>query len=495
MRRQAATPITILAPFGGMNTRDAVSALPQGKARLLENFVCKQGSVYRRPGYVQHSISGPAASVGTLHAHYGPAGQALIGVAGGNVYDYSGSTASSLSVAGYSSDFWQAATFNGYSIFVNGNDTPFRFDGASVSATGFTGPGLTLSSLINVTVSRNRLWFCQRDSADVWYGGISSITGGLTKFQLSQLTGGGHCVAVMPWSVEDAGDGADDYTVFLMSTGEVVVYSGDPAATFSLIGKYQMPRPIGFRCWAHLSGEPIIITEAGLIPLKSAVRGVAFQDVALGLFGEVGPSLAADARTYGNNNGWQIAFVDGLFYINVPTTSGTSKQWVLNTQIGAWSYYSGLPALSIVEYNGELYLGHPKNGGVYRHSSNVDDGATIICRARTGFVAATNGNIYNATAVLHYLEAIGAVTGRFALDFDFNEKPLSSTARVISDSTSTTPWGALWGSPWSSTRKTQTKRFSAHGAGQFVAVALELSGSATEVKWQSSQILGTQGNF
>ena len=88
----------------------------------------------------------------------------------------------------------------------------------------------------------------------------------MTKFDVGEIARNGYLVKVETWSV-DAGDGMNDFTVFIMSTGQILVYSGDPAGSFSIVGNFEAPPPIGYRCTAHVGGELVIITSGGYFTL------------------------------------------------------------------------------------------------------------------------------------------------------------------------------------------------------------------------------------
>ncbi len=482
-------PLPVPAPFGGMNTRDGVATLQPQEARYLENWDPDGNAVRPRAGFMEFSSGAGSATVATLAAYHGLTASKLIGVAGGSVYDFSAGTASLLSAAGYANSRFQTEIYNNRLIAVNGADTPFSFDGSTVAATGFTGSGLTLSRLVNVAKVRNRLWFCEKESADAWYGGIGAITGALTKFQLSQVVGGGTLMAVGAHS-QDAGAGPDDYTAFVMSTGEVVLYAGDPSTDLTKVGNFLMPPPVGRQCLTNIGGQLAVVTRMGLVPLSAAVSGLAFDVLALGNFGKVAPSIQRDVERYGALAGWQALFHDGRVIINVPTLDDAgSRQWVYNTLTGAWTQWTGMNPASLAVYDGALVFGAFGEGTVHQRRGTTDLGEAISLRARAAFVTAGEGRQLRATAIRFDMAVDGSLSGRFGLDADYIARPITIPNVALAASYTTTPWGSPWGSAWGTSNQYKGAWFSTYGQGRSLGLALEASGLVTDLEWYGTQIL------
>lgn len=487
-------PVPIPAPYGGVNSREGIGSLQPFEARALVNWNPEGNSLQPRKGFTEWSTDGPSMeSIDTLAPYNGRTGNKLIGVtSGGAIWDFSNSTATLISAAGYTESRFQHDVYNGYGFFVNGVDTPWRYGGSAVSATGFVGSSLTLSDLVNVRKVRQRLWFCENDSADVWYGGIGLITGSLTKFQLSQVVGGGYCMAIASHS-QDAGDGSDDYTVFIMSTGEIVLYAGDPGSTFSKQGNYYMPEPVGRQCFCNVGGNLVIVSRGGLIPLEAAVNGTAFDYAALGNFGKYAPSIKRDVERYGDNEGWQALFHEGKVIINVPIDPGvTTEQRVFNTLTGAWTTWSGINA-SHMAVQRDLYFGKINDGLVYQIGGSLDDGEPITVSARGAFVVIPGGLKQKTTAARFDIAIEGSISGRHGIDADYREIDIDAYPEVdIASSTATTPWGSPWGSDWSDSSKFAGQWMGAYGEGHSVAVVMEATVNASSCEWLGSHFLTRQ---
>jgi predicted heme/steroid binding protein len=484
------TPFPFPAPTSGVNTRDGLGALQPTEARSLENWFCEGTRLVKRPGLTQHSTGLAGSPVQTLAVYHGDSAQELVAVAGGTIYDVSGATASSLHAGGYGNSRFQTASFNNYLYGVNGAETPWSYDGSSVGALGFTGSGLTLTSLVNVAYVRNRVWFCESGRARVWYGGAGSISGTLTAFDLGQVSAGGYCMAIGAWS-RDAGDGMDDQTVFVMSTGEILVYDGDPASTFSKVGAFWGPEPVGRQCLAKMGGELIVWTKAGLVPITAYLRGIAFDPAAYGSFGKVAPSLAQEVQRYSTNTEWSVTVGGGVVYLSVPLIDGSShRMWVLNTRNGAWSTYSGLPGAAIAEWNGTVYMGGYA-GTVFSHEGQDDDGAPILLKSRGAYLAPNGANKMKANAVALDMEVDGELSGRVGFDVDFNENALPGGSYVISQAVNSTDWGDAWGSPWGTKTQVPGRYLGALGYGRYFGLVLDVTGAASNVSWYGARALMT----
>ncbi|MGK3945817.1 hypothetical protein ABK046_46665, partial [Streptomyces caeruleatus] len=75
--------------------------------------------------------------------------------------------------------------------------------------------GVTTSTLAHVTLFKNRLFFVQNNSMNVWYLPVNSIGGTASMLDLgSVFRRGGRVEACYTWTL-DAGDGSDDHFVVI----------------------------------------------------------------------------------------------------------------------------------------------------------------------------------------------------------------------------------------------------------------------------------------
>ena len=468
------------------------------EARVLENWIADSGYLYMRQGTEAHATGLASSSVKTLVPFIGLTAEHMIGMGSGKIYNATSSGAATELSTGYTSDWWQTALYNNRLQLVNGADTPKVYDGSTISNAGWTGSGLTVTNLVNVGIARNRLWFCENDSADIWYGSVGAITGTLTKFQLSQIAAGGTCVAIGAWS-RDAGDGADDVTVMVMSTGEIIIYQGDVGTDITLAGKYWSAPPIGRNCLFRVGGELIIITRLGLLPVSAAIGGAGQLNLStIDPWGKIAPGIAADAQTHGDKTGWNGIMHDGFVYVSVPlsTTNAVSKQYVLNLRNGSWSTLTGYNGVSWCSFGGRIYFGASTAGRVLAVGGNSDLGVDITASANGAFVMPSGPSRTNlVTGIRPKMQADGSVAGFIGVDTDYVLRPASGNQVNIVDDPSSTPWGSAWGSPWGRRGEAIAQWYSIQGSGRAISVRMRASGATQNLRWFATDLLFKPGGI
>ncbi len=477
----AGQPIPVPAPFMGMNTRDGITSLNPAEARLIVNMICESGKLVIRKGKAEHQVIPGAASVGSTYTHKGVAADTILAAADGEIWDVTGAPVA-LTAAAYTLDTWSMRQFNDHTIGVNGTDTPWRFNGSAVVASGLSGSGLTIANLRTVHVVGIRMWFTEEGSADVWYLPVKSITGVLTKFNLSQETKGGYCVGVYEFR---------NSTVFMMSTGETLTYQGDPATTFSLSGRYDAPKPVGYDPGVAAGGDLILMTESGPLPFEGVAAGVGFDSVSLQSWGKIVPSWTADFTRYGANVGWNALFFAGLVIFNIPTDLTTSKQWVFSTRQKAWSTFEDLDAVQFTERAGVLYYSDRSSGRMVALTGGTDDGAAIIAISRNACIKAWPG--YNGQYTLAQIKAraTGAVTAQTQVDVDYIERGITAPEIPLASSGSG-PWDGPWDGPWGTDGAARKRWTGISGFGESVGVVVQFHSSADVMEFFETIILGAR---
>jgi hypothetical protein len=87
------------------------------------------------------------------------------------------------------------------------------------------------------------------------------------------MSKGGFLMAMATWTV-DGGQGPDDLAAFITSKGQVILYKGtDPtnANAWAMVGVFDLPPPIGRRCFMRFGADVILITSQGALPLSQAL--------------------------------------------------------------------------------------------------------------------------------------------------------------------------------------------------------------------------------
>ncbi len=277
-----------------------------------------------------------------------------------------------------------------------------------------------------------------------------------------------------------------------MSTGEVIVYSGDPSSTFSKVGNYFLPaRPIGRDCLVNLGGGLHVLTTMGVVPLAVAMQTSNMDFYSLQNFGKIGPTLKRLADLYSANEGWLARTYAGRMIVNIPVLAGANSiQYVLMTQVdgGAWTRWEEFAAASMCVWDGALYFGLWSEGTVCKVTGYTDNAAAISLSVRQAFSALGSGNQTEATAIRFDIGIDGAFSGAFGIDTDYIQAAITAPEVVVVASTSTTPWGSAWGSPWATSQQTKGQWFSTYGKGRALGLAMDATTTAPNLEFYGYQL-------
>ena len=281
------------------------------------------------------------------------------------------------------------AAFNGtFVITVTGTST-FTYVMASTPATNATTvgsytvalyiTGINSNDFINVNLFKNRLYYIQKNSLSFWYLPTDSIGGVATEFDLGGIARrGGYLQAMGTWTI-DAGQGADDYAVFVTNMGEVIVYNGiDPSDpnNWALKGVWQVGQTFNRKCFLKWSGDLLLLTQDGLVPLASALQSSRL-DPRVNITDKIFYAISQAVTQYSTNFGWQIMYYasPNMLLINIPATTGT-QQFVMHTISKAWASFSGINATCFELHNQSLYFGGNEFVGQYWNGYS-DNGSNI----------------------------------------------------------------------------------------------------------------------
>ena len=379
--------ITLPAPIKGLNRKQPLSAMEPLFAVTMDNYIPLDSKVELRPGYSLYATLGTTASKVTALAAYNyPSHSKFFAVYGGKIWDITtGSTPVDMGITLTDSNV-QTVQYKNYMYFMNGADQPLAYytdangDG-HIGAWGFSGTGLTDTRIIAGTVSKEFLWFVEKNTLKAWYTATAgNVSGTLNSFDLSQMSKwGGELIAIANWTI-DGGTGIDDYTVFITSEGEVFVYGGanpnDPD-NWEMKGSYKISQPLGYRCTMKYQGDIVVMCQDGYFPLGRALAAsnagdslVAYSDNIRGLVIE---------RTSQNKwrKGWQSVVYNkkGYAIFNVPV-SEQFEQHVVNVATGAWCRFTNIRAMCWCVFQDNIYFG--SDWQVFRFDDGNSDNGTVI---------------------------------------------------------------------------------------------------------------------
>lgn len=484
---QTSHPVSVPAPVGGWNTRDALDKMDPTDAVLLDNWFPDSSGVSVRNGTVSFATGLGAGAVETLAEYYSGAARKLLAACGGSIFDVSAGGAAGAAVAtGFTSNRWQTENFLAKMFWQNGVDTPQMYDGSTFASAGWSGTGLTATNLMGCVAFKARLYFWEVASQNMWYGGVDAITGTLTKFPLSDVVEHGGNIMLITRMNHDGGDGLNDYLVIVMTTGEVVLYNGtDPtsATTWSLVGSYMTAAPVNVRAVCRYGADAyltimddhtslsVILTalQNGQPPPKSKITG----------------AVQAEFLAGGTLFGWQALLYpqNHAVIFNIPHSDGTFVQHVFSLAVQSWARWTGMNASCWSLYKNNLYYGST-GGIVYRADKGNSDAGGVAIQANAQQAWSELGpsiwNNFNQSyrkriaAARPIVQATGSINYAFGIGFDYQDV---NVIEVISSPSNGAPWDVTpWDtSPWSPESAIDTRWRISGGTGQSVSFGFKVA--------------------
>ena len=268
------------------------------------------------------------------------------------------------------------AQYNGTFIITKTGNSTFTYTMATAPATNATTvgaytinyaiTGVNSNTFVHVNLFKNFLFFVQENSMEVWYLPVGQVAGAATKLDFGGIARmGGYIQAMGTWTI-DAGQGADDYAVWVTNNGETIVYNGtnpDAAETWALKGVWQLGQTFNRRCFLKWSGDLLLLTQDGLVPLAAALQSSRL-DPRVNLTDKIFYAISQEASLYSGNFGWQINYFasENMLIINVPSTTGI-QQFCMHTISKAWCSFSNINAkcwelsYDTMYFGGDGYVG------------------------------------------------------------------------------------------------------------------------------------------
>jgi hypothetical protein len=494
-KRAVSQPTSLLAPVGGWNARDSLTAMQPNEAVILENWYPATTECLLRNGYTKWA-TGITGQVETIMAYSGAASDKLFAIAGTVVYDVSASGTATSVVTGLSNARWgycNIATPGGnFLSMANGVDAPRNYNGTTWSTPAIT--GVTASNLFNPILYAQRQFFIEKNTLKVWYLPVDSIAGAAAAVDISPfMTRGGYIVAHGTWTI-DAGTGVNDHYVIMTNKGQVIVYQGnDPTSstTWSMVGVWDIGAPVGRRALYKYAGDMLFISQDGVVPLSGALQSSRVQP-RVAITDKIQYAISEAVTNYASNFGWQLMYVPTInqLWLNVPVQEGQNQQqFVMNTITGSWCNYTGWNANCMEMYKDEPYFGG--NGYVAHAYNGLSDDVNNI--TGTGLQAFTNfnsaGTLKRFTMSRPIFRTDGQPSIYAGVNIDFNtEVPTTSLTYTPSSYAS---WdSAVWdASSWGGGLSILQNWQGLSGVGYYGAPVVKTACSGIQVRWVSTDIV------
>ena len=375
---------------------------------------------------------------------------------------------------------------------VNGEDTPYVYDGTTWATTPAI-TGVDPTTLSYVFVFKRRLFFIKKDSLNAYYLPVDSIGGAAVELPLGGVFNrGGSLLFGSSWSL-DGGGGLTEQCIFVTTEGEVAVYQGDDpsvAASWSLVGVYRIGKPLGPRAWIRAGGDLGIATNIGLIPLSQAVQRdyAALSPSAISYRVETKWNEAVAQR---QNENWHCEVWPSkqMVVVALPTTTDTSPQvFVANARTGAWALFTGWDARCVQLFGDRLFFGSTNGKVIEAEKTGADRGEVYTANYVPLFdPLKTSASLKTGMSARATLMSPLKVLPKLSLQSDFTIKLPPPPDDIVKPAGSV--WGVgIWGtSLWGSVaqRKTFQEWRSVNGSGYALAPSVQVSSgsiSAPEVE-------------
>lgn len=508
VQRRANTTASVPAPVGGWNARDSLANMAQTDAVTMTNMFPTPSSVDLRGGFSNYA-TGMSGQIQSLLVYAGANTNKLFAVDATalSIYDVSaGGAVGAAVVSGLTNALWEYAnvtTAGGHYFYAcNGFDKPLLYDGTTwtpidgVSVPAIT--GVTTTTLNNVLLFKNRVWFIQKNTLKAWYLPTSSIGGAAQVLDMSAIcTQGGYLVAMDAWTI-DAGYGIDDMLVFVTSRGEVVVWRGtDPAsaATWTEVGVYQLGAPVTNRCMLKWAGDLLINTLDGLLPLAQALQSSRL-DPRVALSDKIQNAISSASSSYGTNQGWQIFYypkADAL-WLNVPFGVGQQQQFVMNTITKSWCNFTGWNANCWALWQDQPYFGGNGVVGKAWTTTYTDDTSNINTTVLQAF------DYFEQRGVEKYFTRArpsiftnGSPSVAIGINTDFNIYP--NTAPLSFSPATAGVWDSgLWDiATWGQDLQITNFWAGVTGLGYCGAVQWQSASQGIQIQWASTDVVFQAG--
>ena len=513
VQRTAANVQSIPAPVGGWNARDSLANMEPMDAVTLINYFPTVSNCVLRGGYSKYA-TGFTGQAQSLFSYSGGATNKLFAVVGTpalSIYDVTaGGAVGAAVVSGLTNAIWEytnvATTGGNYLYAVNGVDKPRLYDGTTWTAIDAASTpaitGVTTTTLENVTLFKNRLWFIQKNTLKAWYLPTSAVGGAAQSLDLSSIARfGGHLVDLDTWTI-DAGYGVDDNLAFITSNGEVIVYRGtDPAsdATWALAGVWKLGSPISKRAMLKYGGDLLILTYDGLMPMAQSLQSSRL-DPRVALSNKIQGAITAATTSYGGSHaavGWQVFYnaKRNAVWINVPVLEGLQQQqYVMNTITTSWCQFIGWEANVWETFGDDPYFGSNGFVGKAWDSTYADNNTNIAANVLQAF------NYLGSRGVKKYFTRARpsiftngnpAISVGINVDFDIqnNATPLSYSASAMGLWDAGLWDEAVWGDDLQITNNWQ----GVTGLGYCGAVLLTSASTGLEIEWASTDVVYQSG--
>lgn len=276
--------ISMPAPVGGWNARDAIGTMPATDAVQLINLIPRGTYVESRP--IAEVYNGNPTDIVYTLVNFPDTTVHMVAAYDDGLYKITGTGSPTSLDTGFTTDVWQHAYHSGKLILVNGADTPQVYDGSTIGDATITGDDLDSNpidptTLYGVHMFKGRAFYWAENGTFFWYAAAGGYQGALSPYDVSAFSTAG--IFAMCNLTLDGGDGVDDLLAIIMKDGTVLIYQGDDpgdANSFISGGRFKIPEPLSIRGIGQYKGTQLIMTRQGVVDLLETLRSAPTSEVA-----------------------------------------------------------------------------------------------------------------------------------------------------------------------------------------------------------------------
>lgn len=502
--------VTMPPPSGGLNLVAPIDAMDPSEALELVNVFPGAGAPALRKGYEKFLTSGATINsairtMATLDLADGTS--QLIVATATKLYAISEvGVVTDISKSGnYTSGEWQTVVYNNRIYLTNGVDAAQVYSGNIANpAADVTFTGVTLSNLINVTHHKERLYFTEKNTCNLWYGALRTTgTAGsptLTKFDLSFVfKRGGFLIACGSYS-NTSSYATQEYFWACSSEGEVVFYAGaDPGASdWQIIGAHYIGSPLGYRSFVRVNSDVWVITGQGIVPLSALFK--LDPQLALLLVSEkINPIISQYAKIDSFDANWTGFFwpQGRRVFLSIPLSTTLTFFLVYSTDRQTWTKYilqSGNHAISSCTFKKLPFYG-ALDGTIWQGETGNQDAVVSNVGTNINFVIQTafsfydnRGNFKTWRDIRPILKASSGLQINLAMYTDFKNYGTESFTNFNTNVNQFTPWGSPWGSPWSTAQSYIFDRYAAAGQGHCASISLKGNNNNNSIEFLAFEV-------
>ena len=481
--------VTMPAPYGGLDLVSPIDNMEAFYALDLVNILPTSNAPRLRNGYVEFQDTSNANPVGMLKAMPLLNGTTkLIATIDTKIYAIDSGAVTDTG-ATISNSNCNSEIFNNKMFICNGADTVKVYDGVAGTVANSTFTGVTLADLINVSSYKNRLYFIEKDSASIWYGGVNAVgSSALTEEDLSYVMRNGGFLVFAGSITNQTAQTAQDLFVAVTSEGEVLAYAGDDPTNWVIVSRFYIGKPLGYKAFIRVNNDVWIITLQGIVPLSALFQSTAEQAVET-VSRRINPLISQAAKALPFSARWQGVFhpQGRRVYLQVPYSNIKTYLLVYSLDNGAWTKFvqnDGGDCLSITVADGSPFYGS-HNGIIYEADQGYSDaGNPIEWKIETSFsFYGSRGNFKTFKDIRPLVKTVPGIGFTIGLSTDFRRRPATETVTTSATGTYTT-WSVAgstsgitgftpWGSKWSTDVVYVYDRFAVKGQGHSASLVMQ----------------------